>query len=69
MIFDNRWFTNFVANSHGAMEFQFDMAWTPAAGGAVSASALADMLVTEPQVIITPAWKDDPIVARHLYRT
>jgi hypothetical protein len=69
MIFDNRWFTNFVANSHGAMEYQFDMAWTPAAGGAVSASALADMLVTEPAVIITPARKDDPIVARHLYRT
>jgi hypothetical protein len=69
MIFDNRWFTNFVGNSHGAMEFQFELAWKPAADGPFSPEALADTLVCEPQVIITPAWKDDPIVARHLYRT
>ena len=69
MIFDNRWFTNFVANSHGAMEFQFDLAWKPAADSPIPAAALADALVTEPQVIITPAWKEDPIVARRLYRT
>ena len=27
MIFDNCWHTNFVADSHGAMEFQFEMVW------------------------------------------
>ena len=27
MVFDNFWFTNFVADSHGVMEFQFDLAW------------------------------------------
>jgi hypothetical protein len=69
MIFDNRWFTNFAVNSHGAMEFQFDLAWKPAADSPISARASAETLVSEPQVIITPAWKDDPIVARHLYRT
>jgi hypothetical protein len=69
MIFDNRWFTNFVGNSHGAMEFQFELAWKPAADGPISAEALADTLVSEPPMIITPAWKDDPIIARHLYRT
>ena len=66
MIFDNRWFTNFVADSHGVMEFQFDLAWRPAASAPISAENLADLLVGEPQVIITPSWKDNPIVARHL---
>jgi hypothetical protein len=67
MIFDNRWFTNFVADSHGAMEFQFDLAWKPA-GEPISAEELAESLVGEPQVIITPSWKDDPVVARYLCR-
>ena len=33
MIFDNFWFTNFVADSHGVMEFQFDLAWRKEAAG------------------------------------
>ena len=68
MIFDNRWFTNFVANSHGAMEFQFDLTWNSATDSPIPPDALAETLVTEPQVTITPARKDDPIVARHPYR-
>ena len=67
MIFDNRWFTNFVADSHGMMEFQFDLAWKPRADAPISAEDIADSLVAEPQVIITPSWKEDPTVARHLY--
>ena len=27
MVFNNHWHTNFVANSSGAMEFQFDLVW------------------------------------------
>jgi hypothetical protein len=69
MIFDNRWFTNFVGNSHGAMEFQFELAWKPATDGPISAEALADTLASEPQMIITPALKDAQLVVRHLYRT
>ena len=69
MVFDNHWFTNFVADSHGAMEFQFDLAWRPATGNAISAEDLADSLVFEPHAIITPSSQDDPIVARHLYRS
>jgi hypothetical protein len=68
ILFDNRWYTNFVANSHGVMEFQFDLAWTGAAADLISAEDLAESLVAEPQVIITPSWKDDPLVARHLYQ-
>jgi hypothetical protein len=67
ILFDNRWFTNFVANSHGAMEFQFDLVWKDAAKNPIDAEALADSLVAEPQVLIVPSLKDDPLVARHLY--
>ena len=27
MLFNNIWYTNFVADSHGVMEFQFDLVW------------------------------------------
>ena len=27
MVFNNFWYTNFVGDSHGVMEFQFDLAW------------------------------------------
>jgi hypothetical protein len=67
MVFDNFWFTNFVADSHGVMEFQFDLAWRkslPASGGA---AGLARTLVAEPQVMINPALKEDPIVIKRLY--
>jgi len=68
MIFDNRWFTNFVCDSHGVMEFQFDLCWKPAGSETFSAAEVAETLVAEPQVIITPSWQDDPLTARHIYR-
>ncbi len=68
MIFDNRWFTNFVGDSHGSFEFQFDLAWKPAAAAPIPAEEIADAMVSEPKVLIAPSWKDDPIVACHLYR-
>ena len=67
MVFDNFWFTNFVADSHGVMEFQFDLAWRknlPATGGA---AGLARTILAEPQVMINPALKEDPIVIKRLY--
>ncbi len=30
MVFNNFWYTNFVGDSHGVMEFQFDLRWSPA---------------------------------------
>ncbi len=27
MVFDNIWHTDFVADSYGTMEFQFDLVW------------------------------------------
>ncbi|NOX54099.1 MAG: hypothetical protein GXP27_06595, partial [Planctomycetes bacterium] len=67
MIFNNRWYTNFVADSHGVFEFQFDLAWKkhldPTAVG-----ALAEALQAEPLVLINPAATDEPLYIKHLYR-
>lgn len=57
MVFDNCWHTNFVADSHGQMEFQFDLAWRPSAG---DPATLAEALVTEPLVIANPPVREEP---------
>jgi hypothetical protein len=66
MLFNNFWYTNFVADEHGVMEFQFDLVWrekldTPAA------AELADTLVAEPVVLINSDGKEDPIVMQRLF--
>ena len=65
MIFDNFWHTNFVANSHGEMEFQFDVAWREQL---TDAGALADTLLTEPVVAINPALPESPELLNNLFR-
>ena len=45
MVFNNFWYTNFVADSNGVMEFQFDLAWRN--GTATNVADLADALVTD----------------------
>ena len=66
MIFNNFWYTNFVADEHGIMEFQFDLIWRE--GPADSARDLADALVTEPVLLINPAAPEDGRVIRNLYQ-
>ncbi|MFV2070780.1 MAG: hypothetical protein ACC645_27750, partial [Pirellulales bacterium] len=68
MLFNNRWYTNFVADSHGVMEFQFDVAWQSDLGGPREAEALAETLQSEPQVLINPAVEESPLYLDHLYR-
>lgn len=65
MVFNNFWYTNFAADSHGVMEFQFDLVWQATAEP--PAAVLAEALVVEPVVLINPAGPEDPRVARHLY--
>ncbi|MBI4876401.1 MAG: hypothetical protein HY822_17335 [Acidobacteria bacterium] len=50
-VFDNFWHTNFVADSHGEMSFQFDLAWQPQIQ---NPGALADALATDPVVLLNP---------------
>jgi len=67
MVFDNTWFTNFVADSHGAFEFQFDLAWSPKAEKPVRCAAWAESLVSEPQVILHPDLEPHPIYMERLH--
>ena len=68
MIFNSLWYTNFVGDSHGVMEFQFDLTWRPGDLKATESACLAEMLASEPQVLINPGLKEDPIIIRRLYR-
>ncbi len=68
MVFNNVWVTNFVADSHGVLEFQFDMALQPPGRPAVDPARLAETLQTEPQVIINPSLKEHPIFLDRLHR-
>jgi len=65
MLFNNFWYTNFVADEHGIMEFQFDLIWR---GSAVEdAGKLAAALVSDPITLINPELKEDPRVLKRLF--
>jgi hypothetical protein len=66
MVFNNFWYTNFVADEHGIMEFQFDLIWRPNADG--SAQDLADALTMEPVVLLNPSMPEDGRVIKDLYQ-
>ena len=67
MLFNNFWFTNFVADEHGVMEFQFDLVWREKLDATRDAAKLADSLVAEPVVLINSEGADDPIVIQRLF--
>ncbi len=70
LVFDNTWMTNFVADSHGIFEFRFDLAWkdSDTVKTAQDAANLAETLLSEPQVIIQPDLKEDPVFMERLYK-
>ncbi len=68
MVFNNAWFTNFVADSHGAMEFQFDLVWLPTDAKKPNVDELAESIVAEPQVVINPDLPADSIFLERLHR-
>jgi hypothetical protein len=65
MLFNNFWYTNFLADEPGIMEFQFDLVWRKSLDG--GAASLAEALVAEPVVVINPAGKEDPRILKRLY--
>ena len=67
MIFDSFWYTNFVGDSHGVMEFHFDLAWRKELPPSFRAADVARTLASEPQVMINPALRENPIVIKRLY--
>ena len=68
MLFNNFWYTNFVADEHGVMEFQFDLVWREKLGSPAAAAELAKALVAEPVVLINAAGMDNPIVVKRLFQ-
>ena len=70
LVFDNTWMTNFVADSHGIFEFRFDLVWKDwdSVVTAQDAANLAETLLSEPQVVIQPDLKEDPVFMERLYK-
>ncbi len=68
MVFNNFWYTNFVADEHGVMEFQYDLTWRAALRGPDEAAALAGTLASEPVVLLNDRTRDHPIVLDRLFR-
>jgi len=65
MVFDNCWHTNFVADSHGTMEFQFDLVWR---GAMEKPAELAEALAGDLLAWFNPAVKDPPAVLENVFR-
>ena len=65
MIFDNCWHTNFVADSHGQMEFQFDLVYRASLDGP---HALAEALAADPIVVYNPATHEEPPIVERIFR-
>ena len=68
MVYNNFWYTNFVADSPGVMEFQFDLVWRDRIADDAEAEAVAETLVTDPVMVINPAQPEHPLFLEHLYR-
>lgn len=66
MIFNNFWYTNFQGDSHGIMEFQFDLIWQKESRG--DPHDLATALTCEPVVLINPDKMESPQLIQNLYR-
>jgi hypothetical protein len=64
MLFDNCWHTNFVADSHGTLEFSFEIVWREQIE---RPEEWADSLVSDPVVVLNPSGRMAPALERHLY--
>ena len=65
VVFDNFWHTNFVADSHGPMEFQFDLLWRE---NLANPADLAAAVTTDPVVIVNPAVHETDVEVNNVYR-
>ena len=65
MVFDNFWHTNFVADSHGEMEFQFELVWRDKIE---NPERLAETLASDAVVLVNPATRESPELLNDLFR-
>jgi hypothetical protein len=65
VVFDNFWHTNFVADSHGPMEFQFDLLWRE---NLAKPAELAAAVAMDPAATVNPAVHETDIELTDIYR-
>jgi hypothetical protein len=65
VVFDNFWHTNFVADSHGTMEFQFDLLWRE---NLEKPADLAAAVSLDPLTIVNPAIHETDVELKDIYR-
>jgi hypothetical protein len=65
LLLDNCWHTNFVADSHGGMEFRFDLMWRPKIERPQDWAAT---LSTDPVAFVNPAGGEHPALMDELYK-
>lgn len=63
-VFDNFWHTNFVADQHSTMEFQFEFAW---AEKVEDPGPLAETLLSEPLAVKVPELKATPELVKGIF--
>ena len=66
MLLNNFWYTNFLADEPGIMEFQFDLAWHRTSNTAPQ--DLATALESEPVLVLNPSQPEDPHLLRGLFQ-
>jgi len=66
MVFNNTWFTNYVANSNGVMTFQYDLVWKNQMGADVG--GLAESLSSDPVALINPAARENQFLLKDLFK-
>jgi hypothetical protein len=67
MLYNNLWYTNFLADEPGVMEFEFAVVWREKVEGSAQVAALAEALVNDPVVLINSAGQDDSIIMQRLF--
>jgi hypothetical protein len=68
MLFNNFWYTNFVANSSGEMDYQFDLIWKPDFPSSLGEGDVADTLSSDPVLLINPQEQTDKLYLKWLFQ-
>jgi len=68
MLYNNVWYTNFLASTEGLLEYQFDIAWSAKPVPPSSVEALSDALTSDPLVHINPAAAEEPLYLQRLFK-
>ena len=66
-LFNNFWYTNFVANSTGVMDYQFDLVWKKDFPASINEADLSSTLSSNPLLLMNPHGHTDPLYLKWLF--